>query len=151
MDVKGWLRQLPQIETRIRAKGAQIQKYREMATRATSSTEAVRVSGTSGRSRVEDAVVRICDLEKSARDELRELSRYRRDVMDVIQLVQDVRQRDVLEMHYVSGWSLRRIAEEMHYQERWVQILHGQGLNAVRAILRGFPETVRIYSLEIGD
>lgn len=151
MDVKEWFRQLPQIEARIRAKRAQVRKYRELAARATSSTEATRVSGSSNRSRVEDAVVNICDLEAAALQELEELSLYRRDAMAVIRRVPDVRQRDILEMHYVSGWSLRRIAEEMHYQERWVQILHGQALNAARQILRGMPETIRIYSLDVGD
>lgn len=151
MDVKEWLRQLPQIEARIRSKETQVRKYHELATRATSSMEATRVSGSSNRSRVEDAVVRICDLEMCAREELDELAMYRRDAMAVIRKVPDVRQRDVLEMHYVSGWSLRRIAEEMHYQERWVQILHGQALNAARQILRTMPETIRIYSLDVGD
>ena len=151
MDVKDWLRQLPQIEARIRSKEAQIRKYREMATRATSSMEATRVSGSSNRSRVEDAVVGICDLEESAKEDLRELAMYRRDAMEVIRRVPDVRHRDILEMHYVTGWSLRRIAEEMHYQERWVQILHGLALNEARRVLRGLPETIRIYSLEIVD
>lgn len=151
MDVKEWLRQLPQIEARVRAKEAQIRKYRDMATRATSTMEAVRVSGSSNRSRVEDAVVSVCDLETDVREELRELRRFRRDAMAVIRAVADVRYRDILEMHYINGWSLRRIGEEMHYQERWVQILHGLALNDARAALKSFPETIRIYSLEIGD
>ena len=69
MDVKEWFRQLPQIEARIRAKRAQVRKYRELAARATSSTEATRISGSSNRSRVEDAVVNICDLEAAALEE----------------------------------------------------------------------------------
>ena len=106
MDVKEWFRQLPQIEARIRAKRAQVRKYRELAARATSSTEATRISGSSNRSRVEDAVVNICDLEAAALEELEDLALYRRDAMAVIRRVPDVRQRDILEMHYVSGWSL---------------------------------------------
>lgn len=151
MDVKDWLRMLPQIEARIRAKEEQIRKYRVMATRATSSTEATRISGSSNRSRVEDAVAWICDLEEDAQEDLRELYRYRRDVMRLIGKLPDVRHRDILEMHYVTGWSLRRIAEEMHYDVRWVQILHGLALNAAREALRSMPETVRFYSLYIGD
>lgn len=151
MDVKSWMRQLPMIEARIRAREAQIQKYRDMATRATSSMEATRVSGTGSRSRVESAVVRICDLERDVMGDMDELRRYRRDVMAVIQRVPDVRHRDILEMHYITGWSLQRIADEMHYQVRWVQILHGQALNEAMAALRDMPETVRFYSLEIGD
>lgn len=150
MTVKEWLRMLPGMEARIRSKEAQIRKYRELATRATSTVEATRVSGCGNRSRVEDAVVRICDLEDAVLVELADLTQYRRHVMAAIRQVQDVRHRDILEMHYVTGWSLRSIAETMHYQERWVQIMHGQALNDVRDILRGMPETVRIYSLEIG-
>lgn len=151
MDVKEWFRQMPQIEARIRARNSQIRKYRDMATRATSSTEAARVSGSSSRSRVEEAVVRICDLEMDAKEDMEQLRKYRRDVMAVIGRIQDARYRDVLEMHYVTGWSLQRIADEMHYQVRWVQILHGQALNEARAVLRAMPETVRFYSLEIPD
>lgn len=151
MDVKDWFRQMPQIEARIRSKDAQVRKYRDLATRATSSMEATRVSGTGNRSRVEDAVVRICDLQVDATEELEQLRRLRRDVMAVIRRIQDVRHRDILEMHYVTGWSLERIAEEMHYHVRWVQILHGQALTDARNVLRTMPETVRFYSLEIGD
>lgn len=151
MDVKDWFRQMPQIEARIRSKDAQVRKYRDLATRATSSMEATRVSGTGNRSRVEDAVVRICDLQVDATEELEQLRRYRRDVMAVIRRIQDVRHRDILEMHYVTGWSLQRIADEMHYQVRWVQILHGQAMNEARKVLRGMPETIRFYSLEIGN
>ena len=134
MDVKELLRQLPQMEARIRSKEAQIRKYREMATRATSSTEAARVSGTGSRSRVEDAVVKICDLEAEVRRELYELEARRGQAVSVIGRVSDIRFRDVLEMHYITGWSLRRVAAEMHYDERWVQILHGKALNAAREI-----------------
>ena len=151
VDVKEWFRQMPKIEARIRSREAQIRKYRDMATRATSSTEATRVFGSSNRSRVEDAVVRICDLEQDAREDLNELKRYRRDVMAVIRRIRDVKRRDILEMHYVTGWSLERIADEMHYHVRWVQILHGQALTDARDVLRTMPETVRFYSLEIGD
>ena len=151
MDVKDWFRQMPQIEARIRSKDAQVRKYRDLATRATSSMEATRVSGTGNRSRVEDAVVRICDLQVDATEELEQLRRLRRDVMAVIRRIRDVKRRDILEMHYVTGWSLERIADEMHYHVRWVQILHGQALTDARDVLRTMPETVRFYSLEIGD
>jgi len=150
LNVKDWLYRLIGIELRIKSKEAQVNKYRELATRATSSFEAARISGSSNRSRVEDCVVSICGVEDDARRELDELRRYRRDAMNVIRAVPDQRHRDILEMRYVTGWPLSRIAEEMHYQVRWVQILHGQALNDARAVLRGMPETVRVYSLDIG-
>lgn len=151
MNVRDWLYQLIGIELRIKAKQEQIRKYRELATRSTGTFEATRVSGTSNRSRVEDAVVNICSAEEDVREELAKLQAFRLEAMSVIGAVQDQRYRDILEMRYVTGWSCRRIADEMHYDRRWVEILHGRALNAARAVLRGMPETVRNNSLDIGD
>ena len=148
VDVKDWLYGLIGIELRIKSKRAQIAKYREMATRATSTTEAVRVSGTPGRSRVEDAVVALCDVEAEALAELAALQKFRQDAMTVIHAVRDPRRRDILEMRYVTGWKLSKIADEMHYQVRWVQVLHGEALEDARAALRQMPEIVRVYALD---
>lgn len=150
VNVKDWLHGLIGIELRIKSKREQVRKYRDLATRATSSFEATRISGTSNRSRVEDCVVSLCGVEDDAREELEKLRAFRADAMAVIRAVPDQRHRDILEMRYVTGWPLSRIAEEMHYQVRWVQILHGEALNDARAVLRGMPETVRVYSLDIG-
>ena len=151
INVRDWFYQLIGIELRIKSKKEQIRKYRELATRSTGSFEATRISGTSNRSRVEEAVVSICSAEEAVREELDKLYAFRSDAMAVINAVQDQKYRDILEMRYVTGWSCRRIAEEMHYERRWVEILHGRALNAARAVLRGMPETVRNNSLDIGD
>lgn len=151
VNVRDWLHQLIGIELRIKAKQEQIRKYRDLATRSTGSFEATRISGTSNRSRVEDAVVNICSAEEAVQEELDKLYTFRSEAMAVIGAVQDQRYRDILEMRYVTGWSCRRIADEMHYDRRWVEILHGRALNAVRAVLRGMPQTVHNNSLDIGD
>lgn len=134
VTVKDWLRGLIDIELRVKSKNEQIRKYRAMAIRSTSG--------------IENSVVSLCDAEAAARKELAKLYAYREDVMTVIRAVPDQRRRDILEMRYVTGWPLSRIAQEMHYHIRWVQILHGKALNDARAVLRGMPETVRVYSLD---
>ena len=143
VNVKDWLHELIDIELRIKSKNEQVVKYRALAINSSLATQS-----SNG---IENCVVSLCDAEADALKELAKLCAFRKVAITVIRAVPDQRRRDILEMRYVTGWPLSRIAQEMHYHIRWVQILHGKALNDVRAVLRGMPETVRIYSLDINS
>lgn len=149
MTVKDWLRSLVGIESRIWSKLEQIKKYRDLGTAITSATNSARVSGGKGGSRVELGAVGAADAGLAADDELIQLYRLRRDIMSVINAIADQRQRDVLEMHYVTGWTFQAIADAKGYDVRWAHVLHGMALASTRKILHEekFSQLVHFYSL----
>lgn len=146
MTVKEWFRSVRGIEPRIRSKEEQIRRYRDMAERATGSMTALRVSGGESRSKVESGVVGYIMAETAIGDELWKLVQLRRDVMAVISAMPDQRYRDVMEWHYLTGWTWERIAAEMQREVQWVYVLHGYALNSAREILKS-SMLVHVYSL----
>ena len=75
-----------------------------------------------------DALVDLCgDIDR----EIRELCRVKREVIDAIDAVEDMRLRRVLELRYRSYMSWEAIAGELGYDIRWVYRLHGMALRCI--------------------
>lgn len=72
-------------------------------------------------SRVEAAAVRLADVRRELDAKVGLALRARKAIEAELATVQDERHRRLLEMRYLAGWSVERIAEEMGRSERWVQ------------------------------
>ena len=128
LKVKEYLR-----EVRTKQRYAQVlceraQRYRDMAMRATGRVSAVRFGGTSRRSKVEDNVLAMMDVEKELRDRMKELLEDTRRVEKMISLMTDERYHAVLQLRYLCGLSWEEVANRLHFTVRWVHKLHGEGL-----------------------
>lgn len=112
---------------RIQTLNSRIDFYRAAAERATSSYEAVRVSGTGGRSRVEDNAVKLMDVQSALADEL---DRSKETLRQAEYLVTRVygKYYDVLNARYLERMSWADIADKLKYDIRWVHRLHGYAL-----------------------
>ena len=96
--------------------------------------EAERVSGTSQRSRVEDAVCKLVDLDAELDREIDRLTDEIQRAEYLISQLPDKRHQDVLRYRYLNGWSWEKIEEVMRYDRRWMFRLHGEGLQAISNI-----------------
>ena len=130
LSVKDWFRQMIGFEARIKSKSEQIEKYTAMANRITSAPNNIHVSGGEDGSRIETGVLGYVKAENSITNEIAELFQFRDDIMSVIEAVKDPRYRDVLEQHYVTGWTWQRIADEHGWDVSWVHRLHARALSA---------------------
>lgn len=149
VTMKDWFRSIRGIEARIRAKEAQRDRFRALAMRAGfGSFEATRISGTGNRSRVESGVIDALDVEERIREDICAMLKMREDVAFVIDQMEDTRYRSVMDMYYLSGWTWMHIADEMRYDVKWVQRLHGRALLEARVILNMHPEIVRRNRIE---
>jgi DNA-directed RNA polymerase specialized sigma subunit len=127
MDVRQTLEEARASIRRIKAINARIDFYMDTATRATSSLEAVRVSGTGNRSKVEDNVVRLID----AREMLdRELARCEGVIAQAERLIAtlDEPKHSVMAYRYLMGMRWDEIAQVVSYDKRYVYKLHGWAL-----------------------
>lgn len=130
--IKEYFRQLQKIDRRINAKLEQAGRCREMATKATGRMTATRVSGTTARSAMENAIVRLIDLERDIDSEVDQLVDLRREALALINTLEDPRHRSVMEMRYINGWSWDRISNELNYERTWVWRLHGEALQCLQ-------------------
>jgi len=74
----------------------------------------------------------VVEMDKQIGEEINELCRIKRLVNEAIDAVEDWRYRQVLEMRYRNYMGWDKIAEELEYDPRHVQRLHGEALLEVR-------------------
>lgn len=127
MTAKEYLQQGYRLARGIRFKRERILELRELAGRSTSTYSAERMSGTTGRSRLESCICLIDEFEREIDEDLKKLSK----IQAYIAKVDHLDYRQLLELRYVDGFTWERIAEKMGYTERHVYRLHGWALQDV--------------------
>lgn len=102
----------------------------ESATRATSSFEAERISGTGERSRVESLMIRKIDLERQLDGAIDELNAQRYRIQNAIDRIEDPDQRSLLDMRYIDGKRWLFIMDRLHVGETTSRRIHHAALEA---------------------
>ncbi len=95
--------------------------------RITVSYDSVHVQG--GQSSQEALIIRLDDAESKAREARTRATIYRDQALELINLLEDMRWRDILQLRYISfikDWDA--IADRLHFSKRHVLRMHGQAL-----------------------
>ncbi len=135
-EAKRYLKRAYQLDVRLHSKEEQLRAARDMATKATSSMNAGRVSGTSARSKVEEYGSNAVDLEAAIKQSAREIIATRFEIMQTIEQVQDERQRTVLELRYLNLLAWHEIERALSYSRPQTMRIHGAALLAVAEVLK---------------
>lgn len=133
-DAKHFLNQVYRIEERIDGLMKQMERYQDMATHITSKWGDGIHSG-DAHSQVEQAVVKIVELEQEINTEIDQLIQVKRQVKKVVKQVDDPQQKMLLELRYFQYLRFPDIASRMNYSERQLLRLHGDALKSVARIL----------------
>lgn len=131
LDARMQLRDVRHCQMRTVSLCARAEKYREMAMQATGRTDALRVSGTSERSKVEKYILELWDVHNELQQEISRLMEKSRAVEERIKQLADHRHRAVLEMRYLCGMTWEEIAKRLHFTLRWVHKLHKEAVAAL--------------------
>jgi len=131
MTAKEYLRRAYTLDCEIKAKQLQIERLQSIANQTTGMYEALRVSGTSSRSKLENGVLDIMEL----KDELGiMMTRYRatyREIMSTIEIVRNPTYRQLLNLRYLCFLKWEEVAVQMGYSFRNVIRLHGEALKRI--------------------
>lgn len=128
-DVKEYLREVRHRYQYAQTLCQRAERYREMATRATGRMDALRLSGTSRRSKVEDNVLALMDVHKELKEEVDALMQETKKAEKLIARLKDSKLRTVLHMRYLCGMTWEEIAEKMQYTLRWTHQLHREAIH----------------------
>ena len=79
-----------------------------------------------------DIADKVVEMDKKLGGEIAELCRVKRLINESIDRVEDMRYRMILEMRYRNYMTWQQIADELYYDVRHVQRLHGEALLCVR-------------------
>jgi len=131
LDVRMMLRDVRHCQLRTLTLCARAEKYREMAMQATGRTDAIRVSGTGDRSKVEKYILELWDVHNELQEEISRLMKKSREAEKLIRTLEDDRHRAVLELRYLCAMTWEEIAGKLHFTVRWAHKLHKEAMDAL--------------------
>ena len=135
MDAREFLSRAWKIETQIQSRMEQIEQLRSLACRVTPQYGGAGGSRFRNVTAMEDTIVRITEAEEKLNRKIDELVTAKLGVMEVIDRVQDVTMRLLLEKRYLLFHPWDEIASDLGYTRRWTLKKHEAALDAVQRIL----------------
>lgn len=136
MTSKEYLLQARFLDASIRTKVEQIESLNDLATSCTAVISDMPRNPNRGGSRLEDAVLKIIDLQEEIKTDMIALVNLKREIMDVIKSVSSLELQTILEKRYLSFISWERIAVELGYSIQHAYRLHDAALQEVDEILK---------------
>jgi len=133
-DVRNYLREVRFAFRRTEVLCERAEKYRTLAMRATGRTDALRVSGTPQRSKVETYVLELVDTHAELQKEINELLSLSREAEAWIKKLDDDRYRAVLQLRYLCAMTWEEVADKMKYNVRWTHKMHREAVEALARI-----------------
>lgn len=135
MKAKEFLQQARFLDQRINSKVREIEKMNALATNMSAVISDMPKAKSSSTSRMEDTVCKIIDYENEVREDLDRLISIKKEINDTLEQIDEVDYRIVLQKRYLEMCSWEEIACDIDKKVRWVQMLHGRGLDKVQELL----------------
>lgn len=129
-SAKEFLRQARKIETIIRNKSAEREKWLEIAAAVTTNPDGDRVKSSGNQQKMASAVERYADIDR----EIEELAIIWKGIVKTIEEL-DTAEYDLLHKVYIQGLTLKELAITSGNSESWATTTHGRALQSLQAIL----------------
>lgn len=128
---KNYLMRAYRVDQRIESKMEQIEKLHDLATKATVTYSDMPRNPNHGKSRLEDAVISIMELESEINRDMLELVGIKREITTCVKAVGDPELQLLLEMRYLNYASWDRIAASMDFSVDNAYKLHKKALDKI--------------------
>ena len=133
MTAKEYLSQAFYMNRQIKAKERRLEWLREIAPGPSMRfSQEEKSKGDPRSSLVENAALKVVELEEEIASDILELVRVMKDIASAISRVDSMECRTILEMRYLSFMEWDEIISRMGYSRSYVFRLHGEALNAIR-------------------
>lgn len=135
MIAKEYLSQAICLDKMIDNKLEQLDSLKSLSMKVTSTLTHDKVSGGNHvKSSMENAIVKVMDLEDEINDTIDMLVDLKREIIETIHQVNDLNYQLLLEMRYISGKSWEDVALALNYNSRSVFKVHGKALKEIEII-----------------
>lgn len=138
MTAKEYLSQALHLDHRIDSKIEQIASLNALATKCTSAITGIPHNPSPSQSTMADAVCKIIDLQELLKKDLSALVDLKREIMGVINGIENDEYKTVLEKRYLCFLSWEQIAVDLHYSMEYAFKIHKRALEKVK-----IPESVQ--------
>ena len=132
MTAKEYLSQARYLDERIDTKIRQVSQLKGLATKCTATITDMPGKPNQGKSRVEEIVCKIVDLEAEINGDIDRLVDLVREIREVIMRVDSIEEQMLLEKRYLCYESWEKIAVEMNFNIRHIFRLHRESLKKIQ-------------------
>lgn len=135
MNAKEYLSQAIWLDQMIDSKLEQLATLKSLSMKVTTSFTQEKISGGNiEKSRMENTIVKVIDLEHEINEDIDRFVDLKRDIQDTINKMENINYQLLLEMRYLSGKNWEEIAEQLNYNNRTVFKVHGRALKQFERI-----------------
>ena len=127
-----YLKRYINLDREIERKLGEVSRLRSKLTRVTEVYSTEPRGGGSIYGKTEEILAKIVDLEKEIDADVDRLIAVRDNIKSVIEVVEDDRERLLLQYRYLDGWTFEKIAVEMNYSWRQIHRLHSRALTNLK-------------------
>jgi DNA-directed RNA polymerase specialized sigma subunit len=133
MNKKEYLSQALYLDKRIKAKERQLDWLKDHAVYVSPQISDMPKTPRAHRSAMEEAVVKIVDLETEISNAITLLVQLKRSIARAIRGINSMECEAILEMRYLTFMSWEEIATQLGYSESYIYHLHRKALSLVRS------------------
>lgn len=135
MDAKKYLYQVIKLDTQIQNKLIEKAQWMDVALSITAGVGGDRVQSSGVKSKMAEAVDKCVDMEAEINALVDLLIEKKREVISVIERVENPTEYNVLHMRYIQKMDLQEIADRYDREYTWATTCHGRALKSVQNIL----------------
>lgn len=136
LTAKEYLQQVAYAERQIQTIRAEIDHFRDLGLRITSSMSNTPISASKGSSRVESSAVGIVDGLGALNANLIAYEAKYDYAKKLIEMIPQERYRRLITLHYLCGWKLPKVGESLGYEDRnSVYRAHGWALVEMQKVM----------------
>ena len=135
MNAKEYLSQAFYLEQQVQSKLEQLDQLNALATRVTAHLSEAPVSHSRNVSSMQDTVIRILEERENLNRKIDELVNKKIEITSLINQVQTVSYRLILEKRYICFFTWEHIAADLNCSRRQVQFKHKNALVVVQRLL----------------
>ena len=136
MGIKEYLNQAHRLDQRINSKLDQIASLHDLATKATVTYSDMPRNPNKGKSKLEDTIVKIMELEEEINRDLDRLVELKGDITHLIKRLDSHEYQILLEQRYLCFKSWEQISVDMGYSIQHTYRLHDEALTELNKIFK---------------
>ena len=131
MKARDYLGQAFRLDQRINSKIEQVRSLNDLAAKSTSTITGMPGNPNRGKDSIGDTIAKIVDLQEEINRDIDALVDLKAEIYSVVQSIENVECRTLLELRYLSFMRWEEIAVQLNYGMENIYRLHRKALNLV--------------------
>ncbi len=131
MKARDYLGQAFRLDQRINSKIEQVRSLNDLAAKCTSTITGMPGNPNRGKDSIGDTIAKIVDLQEEINRDIDALVDLKAEIYSVVQSIENVECRTLLELRYLSFMRWEEIAVQLNYGMENIYRLHRKALNLV--------------------